>query len=419
MRRLRDSGSHVFLVGLVITMVLMLGFSFAGSPDPRVKIYVLAKEETAYSLSSLIRKNVSGEIVLITPQDEFNDLDILAITDCIDMTVIADFPVIWETHEDIERFLTSTIYPMRKVIVWDRFQDHEFASKLIIHFPNTKVLSELEIYDAIRKMVAEAESNPFYGFFVKATAVSSLILVGIGAAYCGSRMLEFGSKGLFSGIVEGTFILSSVFLSIQGIYLGSSRVLRMPVSLHATTSMITGMSYLGLFGGGSIPRILVAATGLTFGILWVQKRFDLRIMLVMGSMTILGLGLMISEGFNFLGGDNFLGESLLRFGYQYYKLTKTTGVIFSRGTMLFFPGLMSLVVVPRMKTSIHYFIFPFSIIVGGWGLMRVGDMRLNVSITSFIPGILLGTLSCLFILLIDEAIYDLSRIRDRGGDVGK
>jgi len=160
-----EANSRRALYIFIIVATLMLGLSFAGGPDPRLKIYILATQETANSLSNLIRTEVSSEIIIFTPQDEFNDLDLLVKTKTVKMILIADFPFIWSDEKTFLSFLESVIVPTERVIIVKSFQNYDFASRVKVFLPiipeKSLIMSEPEICNGIRLLLKDARKDFF------------------------------------------------------------------------------------------------------------------------------------------------------------------------------------------------------------------------------------------------------------------
>jgi len=399
--RLLETGFKRTLVLFVVVTMLMLGLSLAGGPDPRTKIYILATKQTAESLSTLVEAKVSGELVFYTPEDEFNDLDVLVQTGTIRIILVADFPYSFQWEGQFQEFLDTTIIPVDQVIVVESFRNCRFASEIIDRLPQkTKIVSEVQICNEISGLVRyTGRSYSLYVFTVKAVAISSLVLVGVGAAFCSSRILEVGSRNTLRGITEGIFLGGLMFILIQGIYLISSMVLETPIALHTTGVQITAISFLGPFGGGTVPRILSAALGMYLGMLSVSRKVNARVSLVSISIVVLGLAVLNLWGIRTIGRHP-VASCLLYFGYAIYNSVGIHNQEFSRGVMMIFVGLIPLGLVPRMKKSLQSVVSPVCIVVGSWGFMRVGDLRFETALWSFPPGIILGIYLSIFCFLV-------------------
>ena len=374
-----ETDSKGILALFFIVAMLMLGLSLAGGPDPRTKIYILATEQTAESLSTIVKARVPGELVFYTPEDEFNDLDVLVQTGTIRTILVADFPYSFQWEGQFQEFLETTIIPVDRVIVVESFKNHRFASELIIRLPKkTRIMSEVQICNEIRGLMRDTgRSYSLYNFIVKVVAISSLVLIGVGAAFCVSRILEVGSRSPLRGIIEGVFIGGSMFLVIQGIYTISSMVLETPISLHTTTAQIPAISFLGPFGGGTVPRILSAALGMFLGVLSVSRKLNARISLAAISIAVLGLVVLNLCGIRTISGHP-AASYLLYYGYD-----DSVGIHhqeFSRGVMMIFAGLIPLGLVPRMKRGLQSIVTPVCIVAGSWGFMRVGDLRFETTL---------------------------------------
>lgn len=384
----------------------MLGLSLVAGRNPRIRVYLLATESTARSLSTSIESEISCEIEFYTPKDEFNDLDVLVQSGNIRTILVADFPDVFPHEGALHRFFETVIVPVERVIIVESFERYEFASEVMAYFPQkARVMSELEICNLIAGMASNAGGNTYaYTFFVKTVAISSLVLAGVGGAFCGSRVLESGSKSLLRGVTEGAITSSSVFVFIQWIYLKSSIILETPIALHTTTSNLSAISSIGPFGGGTVPRILFAATGLTIGILLTSKRANVKISLRTISTVGLGLAFLLGGGGRIVSGS-FLGSRLLYYGYTIYNSLGIHNQAFSRGVMIMFVGLMFLGMVPNLKSELQSLVIPFSIITSAWGIMRAGDMRLEVALWSFLPGIILGIQLGVLMFVADTVIH--------------
>jgi hypothetical protein len=392
--RLLRSGSSRFLVVFLIISALTLALSLACGPDPRVKVYIFAEEETAVALSTLIDREVEGELVFYTPLDELNDLDVLVSTKTIRVILIADHPLTRDTNRSFGK-LENAIAEVEHVFVLKSFEEHAFPSIIIASLPEkVKIGSSREVCEVIRGMKRNNyRSYSSYEFFLKILAMFSLVLVGVGGAFCSSRILESRSISQSKRIVEATLLAGLVFLLIQWVYFTSSVIVETPISLHTTYARITAVSLLGPFGGGTIPRILSSAIGMLLGIFLTSRRIGQKISPTVFPLTVFGMALLLTEGINMFGiVDNPLGVLIRRFGFLFYDPLLHTGrvtyteVIFSRGVMMLFVGFLPLGVIKKMRSFLRSLAISFSVITGSWGLMRVGDMRFYVTLRSFLPG---------------------------------
>jgi hypothetical protein len=153
------------------------------------------------------------------------------------------------------------------------------------------------------------------------------------------------------------------------------------------------------------------------GILSTSRRIGESISLVVFPITAFGLVILLTVGMPIFGVvGNLPAEMFSRFGYLFYGPLVRTGratyrqVRFSRGVMMLFAGFPLLGGVMKTRGWLRHLTVSFSVIAGSWGLMRVGDMRFYVALRSFLPGVVLGILLSLMLLLINRASSLLSNL---------
>lgn len=413
LRDIRGLNSRNILGLFLLISIFTIGLSIVCGPDPRIKIYIFAKENTLHSLSRSIEEKAPGELIFYSPSDDLYNLDVLVRTRTIKTIIIADYPL-WQnrTNEKLQKFLRDTIGVAEQVIVVEGFTDCELASETMLLFPERiRVLSESAICETIRGISRNTErSYQSYMLLLKVIAVSSLALVSAGAAFAGSQIPISESRDFILIFARSIFFSSLVFVALQMIYLMSSMILETPLSLHYTYVDITAISTIGPFRGGTFPRIFSAALGLMLGILSASGKQDLKISPTTILLSASGLVLLLTAGIKMFSRDNLLATLLYDYGIKFYqpfilagKITQPEAV-FSRGVMMTFPGLIPLGVVPRMRNRLQSITIAFSIVAGSWGLMRIGDLRYDVALRSFLPGIVLGIILSLLLIRIDRIL---------------
>jgi hypothetical protein len=223
--------------------------------------------------------------------------------------------------------------------------------------------------------------------------VFSLVVVSTGTLFCTASVLQAGKRGWAYGIGQGILLGVSTFVLTQLTYINCSSILNMPVSLHTTSSKICAMSLLGPFGGGSMPRMLVAFAGLIVGfyleIMRKEGAFHLgEILLPLLAVTVLAFIVRYFVHGFFV--DHLLYIAVV--SLQERVLHASTDFFFNpaRGIVLCFAGFVLLGVLPRMGRVMRIVVLCISSLFVSWGMMRVGNMQIAQSAGSIFPGLIIG-----------------------------
>ncbi len=212
-------------------------------------------------------------------------------------------------------------------------------------------------------------SNGEFKVLLAVEAVLSMVLVLLGWAYLGSLTSESRTTTDLSHLVmligAGVF----VFFFSETIYVVTSSILAVPLSLHAVNSDAHDITAIGLlgFGGGSTPRLAAGFLGVLMGAVGAEgglqvKKADFALIagvalillanpLYIGQYVYQGILLLFPLG-NYAFGTAFSNSLSLK-GFIYGFGAALGGdaspvYLLSAGKILFFAGLIPLAYLKRM-----------------------------------------------------------------------
>jgi hypothetical protein len=202
-----------------------------------------------------------------------------------------------------------------------------------------------------------------------------------------------------------------VFFFSETIYVVTSSILAVPLSLHAVNSDAHDVTAIGLlgFGGGSTPRLAAGFLGVLIGAVGAEgglrvKKADFALIagvalillanpLYIGQYLYQGILLLFPLG-NYAFGTAFSNSLSLK-GFIYGFGAALGGdaspvYLLSAGKILFFAGLIPLAYLKRMgRTTTVLALLLVALMIGDGGV-RVGEMTPDKTVIAVLPGLVAG-----------------------------
>ena len=253
-------------------------------------------------------------------------------------------------------------------------------------------------------------------------ALTSLYQVFL-AAFIASALLSIMlTKSLRINTLMSLLIYPLLFISITVCYVAASSILGMPLAAHAVPpkefgKLVTVQSVLGC-GGGNIPRLVLAFLGFCGGILYlyVSKRQELDLKVIVLAPIILVCAYyypligndLLHILFNFISGEPTVFSHPLDQAYSglVAKASSILGGLGYRRGMVMYGIATSLLAFlryiksPTISSTTLLAIAPLF----ARGLMRVGDMKISLFLTSYLIGVCIGMVAVVCILLVDKLV---------------
>jgi hypothetical protein len=202
-----------------------------------------------------------------------------------------------------------------------------------------------------------------------------------------------------------------VFVFSEAVYIATSSLLAVPLSLHAVTSDAHDVTAIGLlgFGGGSTPRLAAGFLGVLVGAVGAGGGLRVRksdFALIGGvSLVLLANPLAIGQ-YIFQGILLFFPVGNYAFGLAYASSLSVKGFIYgigafvgggvtptyllSAGKILFFAGLVPLAFLKKMgRTTTVIALLMVALLIGDGGV-RVGEMTPEKTVAAVLPGLVAG-----------------------------
>ena len=234
------------------------------------------------------------------------------------------------------------------------------------------------------------------------------------------------TKSLTVNTLMLLLIYPLLFISITVCYIVASSILGMPLAAHAVPpeefgKLVTVQSILG-FGGGNIPRLVLAFLGFYGGVLYLQiskrKELDLRVIVFVPIILICAYYYPLIGNdllhilFNFISGEPTVFSHPLDQAYSGLVAKAASilgGVGYGRGMVMYGIAASLLAFLRYIKSpTISSITLLAAAPLFARGLMRVGDMKINLFLTSYLIGLGIGAITAICILLIDRFIKVIS-----------
>jgi hypothetical protein len=411
------------LVLFILCALVMVALAAVGGPDPRLKAYVMASPGTTTAITTELHQ-YSANVLVITPSQDFSDFNVMSSVGQFNLVVISNdppsqlgeqigfvlpylgnVPVIMvdnSTSQSLNETI-NTLYPNQVINV------NNNAGNLTIG-EQSQLRLQLSLNARTNVLGLSIDVDEFKAL-LGVEAVLSMVLIFIGWAYIGSLASESRSMSdlfnlvlLFGG---GVFI----FFFSETLYIATSSLLAVPLSLHAVNSDAHDITAIGLlgFGGGSTPRlaagflgILVGAVGAGGGLRVRKSDFALiaGVALILlanplsiGQYVFQGILLLYPIGSLAFGGAFATSLSIKGFLYGFGTAlggSVTPTYLLSAGKMIFFAGLAPLAYLKRMGRTTTVIALLVAALMVGDGGVRVGEMTPDKTVAAVLPGLVAG-----------------------------
>jgi len=411
------------LLGLFfICILLMVALSFVAGPDPRLKVFVLASQQTTEEISG-IAKNISQDIVIFTLEDEPNEFSTLVIVNFVDCVVIGDFRspdtnLAYYIYGGLDRL------PRGMILVLSEYAKSGLGFDVQKRYQDgvVKVISKGEVQQVLMSLSYLKAHHAFFWKFcrvllpfnlfsvlVSIIALLSLLLLSIVTAIILIASIENRPNATLRVVSE--VVVMSVFLFVlsQAIYFICSRLVHMPIFLHANFSSkhVTAVSFLGQFGGSSYLRMLFASGGYLFGGVITFKKFATRLKsrsaLIMVSLLAVASSLVYLFGTNYnkLPAFSYINW-LVNLSFAIFEAYEPVDISLtaSRSIAMYFAGSLCTVLLPRSKRITGSILFITCLVLISRGIVGIGNLLPIQTYVTIIPGFTLGG----FLLIIFKIV---------------
>ena len=408
------------LVLFLVCSIAMVSLAAFAGPDPRVKAYVIADPSSVPQIRNNLAA-IAGSVLVVTPSDDYSDFSTMASVGMFNIVIISNYPTLGLPQ--VSEFVLGSL-PDVPVIVVDSSAASSFVNQINALYPGrvTTIGSAANMSVPDQQLIAQlltsnARSNVFglhigtttFKLLLALEAVLSFALIFLGWAFLGSLI---SSSGLQSDIYSVTSYITSgifVFVFSEIIYIVTSSLLAMPISLHAVLSGshdITAVGLLG-FGGGSTPRLAAGVIGILAGVALTSggPKLERTELALVSGMAVFLLANPFSIG-QYVYSALLLFVGNYSFGTAYTSSQSLKGFIYgvgsllgggvsptylmSAGKMLYFAGLVPLAYVRRMSRTTTTFLVLVAAVLIGDGGVRVGEMTPYKTVIAVIPGLVIG-----------------------------
>jgi hypothetical protein len=414
---------RTLLALFIICALVMVALAAAGGPDSRTKAYVVANPGTTMAVQTELQQ-ITGNALVLGPQQDYSDFNVMSSVGQFNLIVISNYPQA-SLNEEI-----GFILPYMgnvPVIMFDSGANSTLVTSIKELYPEADLLqvqnvtsltsaqeNQLVLYLNLNQrtnILGITLGDSSFKLLLATEAVFSMLLVFVGWAYLGSLASEPRTTtdlyNLLIIISAGIF----VFFFSETIYVVTSSLLAVPISLHAVNSDAHDVTAIGLlgFGGGSTPRLAVGVVGLILGALGAEGGLRARksdFVLVAGVVLVLMANPLAIGEYIFQGILLFFPLGNLAFGSAYADSLSFKGFIYgfgqalgggingtyvlSAGKILYFAGLAPLAYVRklgRITTVLGVFVVAFLVGDGG---VRVGEMTPEKTVVAVVPGLVVG-----------------------------
>ncbi|MGD0636649.1 MAG: hypothetical protein ABSA72_01235 [Nitrososphaerales archaeon] len=416
------------LVLFILCALVMVALGAVGGPDPRVKAYVIAADSThTDEIQSQLQAVVpGGNVQVLTPTQDYTDFDVMSSVGQFNIVVFSDYTQAQWAQE--AGFILPYLGNAPIIVIDNRANDTgtynlitDLYSNQVIKTVNATTLSENSTAVAALKLQLSLNqrtnvlgitlSNGEFKALLAVEAVLSMVLVLLGWAYLGSLTSESRTTtDLYHlAVIIGAGIF--VFFFSETIYVVTSSILAVPLSLHAVNSDAHDITAIGLlgFGGGSTPRLAAGFLGVLIGAVGAEgglrvKKADFALIagvalilladpLYVGQYVYQGILLLFPLG-NYAFGTAFSNSlSLKGFIYGFGGALGgdvSQNYLLSAGKILFFAGLIPLAYLKRMgRTTAVLALLLVALMIGDGGV-RVGEMTPDKTVIAVVPGLVAG-----------------------------
>jgi hypothetical protein len=410
----------------ILCALVMVALGAVGGPDPRVKAYVIAGDSTqTNAIQSELQALVpGGNVQVLTPTQDYTDFDVMSSVGQFNIIVFSNYTP--AEISQVSGFILPSLGNVPIIMVDNTAVDNSTNKVIATLYPdqvlpvgNAAALTGQE-QNALRLQLSLTQrtnilgvslSNGEFKVLLAAEAVLSMVLVLLGWAYLGSLTSESRTTTDLSHLVMLIGAGLFVFFFSETIYVVTSSILAVPLSLHAVNSDAHDVTAIGLlgFGGGSTPRLAAGFLGVLIGAVGAEgglrvKKADFALIagvalillanpLYIGQYLYQGILLLFPLG-NYAFGTAFSNSLSLK-GFIYGFGAALGGdaspvYLLSAGKILFFAGLIPLAYLKRMgRTTTVLALLLVALMIGDGGV-RVGEMTPDKTVIAVLPGLVAG-----------------------------
>ncbi|MDA4126853.1 MAG: hypothetical protein OK452_06600 [Thaumarchaeota archaeon] len=426
-----------FLALFVLCALVMAAGAAVGGPDPRIKALIISDPANAPGIANSLQQ-VAGNTQVTIPSQDPGDFAVMSSEGAFNVVVISNYPVA-QLHE-----FTSFILPSLgnvPIIIVDKSANANLSIAVMSLYPgqvyrvqNASSLSATEMQTLSGPVISAHRTNELglqlsVGGFQTLLAVEgvlSFVLVFLGWAYLGSLASEPTPRTDLSNLVRVVSAGVFVFIFSETVYIATSSLLALPLSLHAVTSGAHDLTAVGVigFGGGSTPRLAAGVLGVLVGLIVPTGSRISRndFLLIAGVLLVLvanplTAGQFLYEGMLFFVGPYWtavgtaLSASLSVKGFLYgiggvFGGNVSPVYLMSAGKILYFAGVVPLAFLPRMgKLTGALTALGVALLIGDGGV-RVGEMTPTKTVIAVIPGVVAGfAIAAILLALAAAELY--------------
>jgi len=411
----------------ILCALMMVAVGAVAGPDPRLKAYVMADPTSVNQIQSSLDQ-AHGNVFVITPAEDYSDVAQMASVGDFNVLVVSNYPAL--ELPEVTKFVLPALSDFPLVIV-DDSANASFVAQIraltspdsIVHVHSVDNLdaNETQTLSTYMSSITRPNvlglqlSNSGFKLVEIVEALLSFVLIFSGLAFLGSLASESTSQ---TDLAHLATIVSSgifVFFFSEVIYVVTSALLTVPISLHAVVSGAHDITAVGLlgFGGGSTPRLAAGVVGFVAGIALAGGIPKARV----GDFALIaGIVLIIVASPFFLGQYAFqamllFGTSNFGFGNAYASSLSVKSFLYgvggalggdvsstylmSAGKILYFAGLVPFAYMKKMgRTTTAAAVLAAALLLGDGGV-RVGEMTPDKTVIAILPGLVVG-----FVVLI-------------------
>ncbi len=424
-QRSRKSGLRVLfrprnlLVLFVLCAIVMVSLAVVGGPDPRVKAYVVAGSDSSQVQAQL--QQAYGNALVLTPSQDYTDFAVMESVGQFNMVVISNSTTGTAQFAEESSFIIGSMGSVPAIVLVGDVDAglnatlHYLYPGQVVDVPNAAAIASnsqiklLLVLSQRTNVLGLDLSSRGFELLLVVEALLSMLIVLVGWAYLGSLASDFANlsdaSNLAAIICSGVF----VFFFSEAVYIATSSLLAVPLSLHAVTSDAHDVTAVGLlgFGGGSTPRLAAGVLGVFIGAVGGGLKVRKGDLALVAGLALVLIANPLSIGqFVFQGILLFLPIGNYAFGAAYSSSLGLKGFIYgfgailgggvtgayllSAGKILYFAGLVPLAFLKKMgRTTTVIALLVVAFIVGDGGV-RVGEMTPDKTVAALMPGLIAG-----------------------------
>ena len=420
-KRLTPNSVSGSLLTIYVTMaILMLALSLTVGPSPTPRVYLSATRETAEEIAPFI---VDAGFDFITASEGQGAFDVMASLGSYNAAIIADFTPSYVGEQGL-----PGLGSLNKIFIITNSSTEEFIQTSQRIWEDSVILLEdpSDLTFALQRL--ELDSNVFgssvsQGLFngvVAFVGLLSLLIAFVATAFLASTIIERKSDRSAVYTIAQTIVFSVMIFSFtQMVYMASAVLLQIPLGLHSGggSSNLTAVGLLG-FGGGSRPRMALAALGFVVGVLLTREgrvKFDGKVALALalvgsfmllnplnGGLTFHQFLLTFTTSFTPESSGQSIGQIKTFIGGagDFWTSSLTTSYFIQRGVPLLYASTIPMAMYARLERSVATLVLLGASFGASWGFMRLADQVPTKAFASIPPGLILGFAIIPLVLLL-------------------